>query len=142
MAEKRMEIVARAFGLDIGEEFYLLSESGVKEHRCRFTEEHMERLTAGEWGLSSGLLEGLLMGEYTVEQVEWKPKVGESYWTYCGKSWYVKQFKHRGTFESNLRVASSVAFRTKEEAYAARETAYELITGKKWEEENDVAKVG
>ena len=50
--------------------------------------------------------------------------------------------KNLNTFESALKIASSVAFRTREEAYANRAVAYELITGKKWEEKNDVAKVG
>ncbi len=140
MAEKRMAIVAKAFGVELNEEFHLVNEGGLKEHICRLTEERMERLTAGEWMSVSGLLERMLMGEYTVEPVEWKPKVGEEFWTFWGEQWYVRRQKNSGTFESELKIASNLAFRTQEEALKARPTAYELITGKKWEEKND--KVG
>lgn len=137
----KMDIVAKAFGLDLEEEFFLVA-GGVKEHRCRLTADRLERMINGKWSVMSGLLEDMMLGVYTVEQVEWKPKVGESFWTYWGKNWFVRQYKHKGTFESEIRVASSVVFRTREEAYEARPIAYELITGKKWEGEEDVAKVG
>ena len=130
----KMEFVAKAFDVEMGEEFYLASE-GVKHHKCRLTDKGIERLVGDEWTLMNGLLEKMLLGEYTVEPTEWKPKVGEDFWTYWGEKWYVRRQKNSNTFEGALKIASKLAFRTQEEALEARPIAYELITGKKWEGE-------
>ena len=137
----KMETLANMFDVNIGEEFWLV-KGGLKEHKCRFTETTLERHLDGEWVRSVSLLGQLLQDDFTVETVVWRPKVGEHYWTYCRYDWAVCKVKNLNTFESALKIASSVAFRTREEAYANRAVAYELITGKKWEEKNDVAKVG
>lgn len=137
----KMETLANMFDVNIGEEFWLV-KGGLKEHKCRFTETTLERHLGGEWVRSVSLLGHLLQDDFTVEPVVWRPKVGEEYWTFWGEGWNVYKRKNLNTFESALKIASSVAFRTKEEAFANRAVAYELITGKKWEEKNDVAKVG
>lgn len=138
----KMETLANMFDVNIGEECWLVNEGGLKEHKCRFTKTTLERHLGGEWVSSVSLLGQLLQDDFTVEPVVWRPKVGEHYWTYCRYDWAVCKVKNLNTFESALKIASSAAFRTREEAYANRAAAYELITGKKWEEKNDVAKVG
>lgn len=130
----KMETLANMFDVKIGEEFWLVNEGGLKEHKCRFTEKMMERYVSGAWGCAATLLGLLLQGGYTPEPVVWRPKVGEEYWTFGGEGWNVYKRKNLNTFESALKIASSVAFRTKEEAFANRAAAYEIITGKKWEE--------
>lgn len=65
----KMDIVAKAFGLDLEEEFFLVA-GGVKEHRCRLTADRLERTINGKWSVMSGLLEDMMLGVYTVEQVE------------------------------------------------------------------------
>lgn len=130
----KMETLANMFDVKIGEEFWLVNEGGLKEHKCRFTETTLERHLGGEWVHSVSLLGQLLLDDFTVEPVVWRPKVGEHYWTYRRYDWAVCKVKNLNTFESALKIASSVAFRTKEEAYSNRAEAYELITGKKWEE--------
>lgn len=129
----KMETLANMFGVNIGEDFWLVNEGGLKEHKCRFTETTLERHLGGEWVRSVSLLGQLLQDDFTVEPVIWRPKVGEHYWTYCRYDWAVCKVKNLNTFESALKIASSVAFRTREEAYANRAAAYELITEKKWE---------
>ena len=128
----KMETLANMFDVNIGEEFWLV-KGGLKEHKCRFTETTLERHLGGEWVRSVSLLGHLLQDDFTVEPVVWRPKVGEEYWTFWGEGWNVYKRKNLNTFESALKIASSVAFRTKEEAFANRAVAYELITGKKWE---------
>lgn len=138
----KMETLANMFDVKIGEEFWLIDEKGNNKYKCRFTQTALERYFGGEWVRSVSLLGQLLQDDFTVEPVVWRPKVGEEYWTFWGEGWNVYKRKNLNTFESALKIASSVAFRTKEEAFANRAAAYELITGKKWEEKNDVAKVG
>ena len=138
----KMETLANMFDVKIGEEFWLIDEKGNNKYKCRFTQTALERYFGGEWVRSVSLLGQLLQDDFTVEPVVWRPKVGEEYWTFWGEGWNVYKRKNLNTFESALKSASSVAFRTKEEAFANRAAAYELITGKKWEEKNDVAKVG
>ena len=130
----KMETLANMFDVKIGEEFWLVNEGGLKEHKCRFTETTLERHLGGEWVRSVSLLGHLLLDDFTVEPLVWRPKVGEEYWTFGGEGWNVYKRKNLNTFESALKIASSVAFRTKEEAFANRAAAYEIITGKKWEE--------
>ena len=43
----KMEFVAKAFDVEMGEEFYLASE-GVKHHKCRLTDKGIERFLA-DW---------------------------------------------------------------------------------------------
>ena len=138
----KMETLANMFDVKIGEEFWLIDEKGHNKYKCRFTQTALERYFGGEWVRSVSLLGQLLQDDFTVEPVVWRPKVGEEYWTFWGEGWNVYKRKNLNTFESALKIASSVAFRTKEEAFANRAAAYELITGKKWEEKNDVAKGG
>ena len=129
----KMETLANMFDVKIGEEFWLIDEKGNNKYKCRFTENALERHLGGEWVRSVSLLGQLLQDDFTVEPVVWRPKVGEYYRTYCRYDWAVCKVKCLNTFESALKIASSVAFRTKEEAYSNRAAAYEIITGKKWE---------
>lgn len=130
----KIQVVANALGVEMGEEFYLVSEEGVKQHRCRFADKGIERLTGDEWTVMNGLLEKVLLGGYTVVQVDWKPKIGEAYFTYFQENWVIRRVINKGTFESMLKIRSGVAFRTRDEAREARPTIYEMITGKKWGE--------
>jgi hypothetical protein len=129
----KIQVIANALGVEMGEEFYLVG-GGVKQHRCRFTDKGIERLTGGEWTVMNGLLEKVLFGGYTAEPVDWKPKIGEAYFTYFQENWVIRRVVNKGTFESLLKIRSGVAFRTRDEALAAREAVYEMITGKKWGE--------
>lgn len=77
--------VAKLLGVEIGEDFDLLNESGeiVVYSPYKFTGDSIidyEGDALGGWRLWD-----LLTGEYTIQKRPWKPKKGELFWVINGK---------------------------------------------------------
>lgn len=84
MSKNYMPEVAKMLGVEIGEEFDAFNNE-------------MEKLGHGPYKIidnaivdyvgckTKNLLYGLLAGEYTLQKRQWRPKVGELFWTINGK---------------------------------------------------------
>ena len=81
----KMKEVAKALGYEVGEEFNLIFTDGKysRYNPFKFTETDLVD-TFG--GVFTNYIGRIITGEYKIEKIPFKPKVGEYYFTYtdCG----------------------------------------------------------
>lgn len=80
MGRNYMPEVAQMLGVEVGEPFDILPESGeVRDYSpYKFTNETMVDCVGDE--ASNWMLFGLLRGNYTIQKRPWRPKEGEGYY--------------------------------------------------------------
>lgn len=86
MSKNYMPEVARILGVEIGEEFDLIYETGQKSDwgPYKITRDGLVD-KSGNWTLNETAILNLLKGNYTFQKRPWRPKEGELFWTINGK---------------------------------------------------------
>lgn len=80
MGKNYMPEVAQMLGVEVGEPFDILLESGeIRDYSpYKFTNETMVDCVGDE--ASNWMLFGLLRGNYTIKKRPWRPKYRDEYW--------------------------------------------------------------
>ena len=108
----KMDEIAGIFGLELGEQFNIVSRgeySTFNPHR--FTEEGL----IDKDGDGTALLNNLMLGRYTIEKLPFRPKVGQRYYT-CGAGLIVLDLNWVGCSYDLERQLLGIVFRTEQEA--------------------------
>lgn len=114
MNKNHWEEVAKMFGLELGEEFWVLDENGEKYHDRTFTFSEDGFLDSAKCDV--GGLSSILSRECTIKKIPWKPKDGEIFW-FVAINGEVCNTEYSGTSSLNrLRYKSGNCFKTKKEA--------------------------
>ena len=127
MSKNLIPIIAKLFGVEIGEEFEIQGEPGSK---YRLNEDELEVSFGSEW-IRSGLTINAL-GNIEIIKLPFEPKHDEKYWTY-NIDWQVDEWTWMSDAEDYCKKACGCVFRTEEEAIKARPAKYKELTGKEWE---------
>ena len=113
--ENLWEMIAKARGLELNEEFFM-SNGGIKcKHRV--TEKRLEVLgILGKWG-ASGLTDDFIRGEGVIEKIPFRPQKGDNYYTIVNENEVIISLWENRSIDYT-RFISGVVFRTREEAEA------------------------
>lgn len=86
MGKNYMPEVARMLGVEIGEEFDVIYETGQKSDwgPYKITRDGLVD-ESGNWTLNETAIFNLLKGNYSLQKRPWRPKKGELFWTINGK---------------------------------------------------------
>ena len=86
MGKNYMPEVARMLGVEIGEEFDVIYETGQKSDwgPYKITRDGLVD-ESGNWTLNETAIFNLLKGNYSLQTRPWRPKKGELFWTINGK---------------------------------------------------------
>ena len=86
MGKNYMPEVARMLGVEIGEEFDVIYETGQKSDwgPYKITRDALVD-ESGNWTLNETAIFNLLKGNYSLQKRPWRPKKGELFWTINGK---------------------------------------------------------
>ena len=136
MAKNLIPIIAKELGVEIGEEFKLTNY----DSKWRFVENNLQFFNVfgpeedhGWLNALDATLKRVITGELKIIKFPFKPELNETYWTYsCGKYWWVCSTTWCDSASDYCRRACGCAFRSKQEALAARPAKYEELTGKEW----------
>lgn len=81
MGKNYMPEIAQMLGVEIGEEFDVIYETGQKSDwgPYKITRDGLVD-ESGNWTLHATTLFNLLKGEYTIQKRPWRPKNGGKYW--------------------------------------------------------------
>lgn len=81
MGKNYMPEVARMLGVEIGEEFDVIYETGQKSDwgPYKITRDGLVD-ESGNWTLNETAIFNLLKGNYSLQKRPWRPKDGEKYW--------------------------------------------------------------
>lgn len=129
MIKNLIPVIAKEFGVEIGEEFELQGYLGSKH---RFNEDRLEVSFGNEW-IKSGLTINAL-GNIEIIKLPYNPKVNDVYWTYALDNFELVSVVWLNHATDYTRKVTGTVFRTKEEAIAARPKKYRELTGKEWQE--------
>lgn len=129
MTKNLIPVIAENLGVEIGEEFKLQGYLGSK---YRLNEDKLEVNFGSEW-LRSGLTINDLVNSKAIK-LPYKPKYGEQYWTYTGKTWNVAEELWEDRAVDCVRKHCGIVFRTEAEAIAARPAKHKELTGQEWKE--------
>ena len=118
MAKNLIPEIAKMLGVELGEEFKVVYKVGF-EIICNFTK---EGVFVHEEGCSDKhdkeLLADIICGKAEIVKLPWKPKKGETYYTFellCDK-WFVHSFCWGGFPNEYALLDKGWVYRTKEEA--------------------------
>lgn len=130
----RMKELANLLGVELEEEFGLISEHSTFSNKFRISGSkgleyfHTEDLV---W-YSSSYLTNILLGEYKIQRAPFIPKMGEMYFSYFGRGGYVGACRWTGTSQDYVLLKVGAVFRTGEEARKERPNIYRHLTGREW----------
>lgn len=121
MAKNLIPQIAYMLGVEIGEEFKIKGHDGLT---YKLTDNGLELTTVDgqktKW-FDHGALNSLLKGKMEIVKLPWKPKKGETYYTFelLGGKWIVHLLWWAGSPNGYALLDKGWVFRTKEEAEAA-----------------------
>lgn len=122
MSKNLIPEIAKMLGLELGEEFEIKGCKGVV---YKFVDDELIVNSTDDRG-SSGItahmtLVSLLKGEREIVKLPWKPKKGETYYTFelLGGKWVVHMLWWAGSPNGYALLDKGWLFRTREEAEAA-----------------------
>ncbi len=121
MAKNLIPQIAYMLGVEIGEEFKIKGHDGLT---YKLTDNGLELTTVDgqktKW-FDHGALNSLLKGKMEIVKLPWKPKKGETYYTFelLGGKWIVHLLWWAGSPNGDALLDKGWVFRTKEEAEAA-----------------------
>ncbi len=134
-----MKQVAEMLGVELEERFKLVD--GAPHLRYRFNETGLVRENAADdkEEYCASVLNRLLNGEYEIEKLPWKPKIGETYWFADESEGGIFYSEWSDEAFDYAFYASGNCFKTKEEAEAAipwyKENIERVNRGEKWQVE-------
>lgn len=133
MSKNLISKIAHLLGVEIGEEFKILDN----DTKYKFSNTCLAYYcdTDKYWKNTNGLtLYSLLQGNYKIVKQPWKPKLNETYYTYCGTRWAIAQDKWLNWAEDNIRYKHGFVFKTEQEAIEARPRLYKEYMYCDWSE--------
>lgn len=115
--------IAKMLGVELGEEFEI---KGYKGLVYKFIDDELivcdDKTTETEYTTANMTLVSLLKGEREISKLSWKPKIGDTYWTFyfdeidlLDVDWYIWY----GNVDDLARLKAGWVFRTRQEAEAA-----------------------
>ena len=122
--ENLWEMIAKARGLELNEEFILINRG--LEFKHKITTDGLYAFGHEGWYSSYGVA-GFIRGEGVIEKLPFRPQIGDTYYTIfsntmvTGESW-------AGSAGDYARLIAGIVFRTKEEAAAYVTTWKEIIS--------------
>lgn len=113
MAKNLMPNVCTMLGLELGEKFKIKGDVGTYEFG-------LEGLW-GDYGTDAEALEAILCGSAEIAKLPWKPKKGETYYTFelLDGKWIVHLLWWAGSPNGYALLEKGWVYRTQEEAEAA-----------------------
>ena len=122
--ENLWEMIAKARGLELNEEFILINRG--LEYKHKITTDGLRVFRQGEWyGTCS--IDGFIRGEGVIEKVPFRPQKGGVYYTfYLNKE--VTYSKWNDNSVDYARLIAGMVFRTEQEAIAYIPTWQERIS--------------
>ena len=122
--ENLWEMIAKARGLELNEEFILINRG--LEYKHKITIDGLRVFRQGEWyGTSS--IDGFIRGEGVIEKIPFRPQKGDSYYTIVNENEVIISLWENRSIDYT-RLISGVVFRTREEAKAYIPTWQERIS--------------
>lgn len=121
MAKNLIPEIASMLGVELGEEFKIKGYDGLT---YKLTDNGLELTTVDgqktKW-FDNGALNSLLKGKMEIVKLPWKPKKGETYYTFAllGDKWVVRQLWCGGFPNEYALLEKGWVYRTCEEAQAA-----------------------
>lgn len=118
MAKNLIPEIAKMLGVELGEEFKVVSKDG-SERACRIT--YAGLLVSGS-SYSKRLLMDIVCGDAKIVKLLWKPKFGDRYFgvfQFNGKLHITRYDIWRGTIEEEAQYRCGWIYRTRAEAEAA-----------------------
>ena len=108
-----MPEIARMLGVELGEEFQIDGDILTYEFR--------RDGLYGDYGIASEALEALICGNAKIVKLPWKPKKGETYYTFelLGSKWVVRPSWYGGFPNEYALFEKGWVYRTRTEAEAA-----------------------
>lgn len=134
MAKNCMEEVAHLLGVELGEEFRINLCPNVL---FKFDMNGILAQQEGEYSWHSanhGILQELIYGSFDIIKLPWKPKVGNTFWSYYCEDFKVDDYTWSGNAGDYMRLKCGIVFRTEQEALEARPAKYKELTGRDWGE--------
>lgn len=113
--------IAQMLGVEIGEEFQIKGYDGLT---YKLTDNGLELTTVDgqktKW-FDHGALNSLLKGKMEIVKLSWKPKKGETYYTFelLGGKWIVRLLWWAGSPNGYALLEKGWVYRTQKEAEAA-----------------------
>ena len=148
MANEMIADIAKRLDLEIGEVFHLRNVStgemltdfrldrrpkDFDKSSFKFTENFLVHIIMGEDRVSNAdLIGGIVVGTLQIVKAQWKPAMGEKYWTYNSVWEPDSMYYWSGAAWESMALKCGCVFKTKEEAVAARSRMYREVTGKEW----------
>lgn len=121
MAKNLIPQIAQMLGVELGEEFKIKGYDGLA---YKLTDNGLELTTVDgqktKW-FDSGALNSLLKGKMEIVKLPWKPKKGETYYTFelLDGKWIVHLLWWAGSPNGYALLEKGWVYRTQEEAEAA-----------------------
>lgn len=121
MAKNLIPEIAKMLGVELGEEFKIKGYDGLT---YKLTDNWLELTTVDgqktKW-FDHGALSSLLKGKMEIVKLPWKPKKGETYYTFelLGGKWIVHLLWWAGSPNGYALLEKGWVYRTQEEAEAA-----------------------
>lgn len=128
MSKNYMADIAKLLGVELDEEFEI---NGNAYNPYRITN---KGLLDSRNSLCPISLNNLVVGNWAIIKLPWKPKEGKAYWTYEDDWFEPDLWTWYADTSDYMRLKCGCVFRTKEEALAARPQKYKELTGKEWNE--------
>lgn len=121
MAKNLIPEIAKMLGVELGEEFKIKGYDGLT---YKLTDNGLELTTVDgqktKW-FDYGALNSLLKGKMEIVKLPWKPKKGETYYTFelLGGKWIVHLLWWAGSPNGYALLEKGWVYRTQEEAKSA-----------------------
>lgn len=121
MAKNLIPEIAKMLGVELGEEFKIKGHDGLT---YKLTDNGLELTTVDgqktKW-FDNGALNSLLKGKMEIVKLPWKPKKGETYYTFelLDGKWIVHLLWWAGSPNGYALLEKGWVYRTQEEAEAA-----------------------
>ena len=121
MAKNLIPEIAQMLGVELGEEFKIKGYDGLT---YKLTDNGLELTTVDgqktKW-FDNGALNSLLKGKMEIVKLPWKPKKGETYYTFelLGGKWIVNLLWWAGSPNGYALLEKGWVYRTQKEAEAA-----------------------
>ena len=112
--ENLWEMIAKARGLELNEEFILCTKGFEFKHRI--TTNGLQVFRHEGWFCSYGVDE-FIKGEGVIEKLPFRPQIGDSYYTIINENEVIISLWENRSIDYT-RLISGVVFRTREEAEA------------------------
>lgn len=121
MAKNLLPEIAKMLGVELGEEFKIKGYEGLT---YKLTDNGLELTTVDgqktKW-FDNGALNSLLKGKMEIVKLPWKPKKGETYYTFelLGGKWIVHLLWWSGSPNGYALLEKGWVYRSEKEAQAA-----------------------